>query len=384
MFNRLPIAVLQLIHEKPRFFAAIAGIAFANILMFLQFGFQDALFESATIIQRKLRADLVLISTNSEVLFSMNSFSRRRLYQVLSHEEVSQVTPMYVGLGTWKNPWNGRTRSLLVMGFDPKESVLDLPGITENLPQLYQSDTVLFDRRSREEFGQVADEYGRGNDIFTEVNRNKIKVGGLFTLGASFAADGNLVTSELNFLRMFEDRHPEAINIGVINLKPGVDAIAFTRKLEKELPKDVRALTHDEFAALERNYWETSTAIGFIFNLGVSMGFLIGLVISYQILHTDVVNHLQEYATLKAMGYKDIYFLGVVFQESLLLSAIGYLPGIGVSFFLFRLIEDATFLPMQITPYRAVLVLVLTVTMCFVSGAIAMRKLRKADPAEIF
>jgi putative ABC transport system permease protein len=384
MFNRIPLAWLQLTHEKTRMLTAIAGVVFANVLMFMQLGFQDALFNSTTLVQRKLQADIVIINTNSDALFTMKSFSRRRLYQTLSHESVERVVPMYVGLPPWKNPWTGRSRSLLVMGFDPEESVLDLPGIAENRERLKQSDTVLFDTNSRPEFGNVAEVINQGGTVSTEVNRNRIDVVGLFTLGASFAADGNLITSDLNFLRIFAERRPEAIDVGIVKLKPGADPEQVKRDLAAQLSEDVRVLTHKEFVALEREYWETSTAIGFVFSLGVLMGFLVGLIISYQILHTDVVNHLSEYATLKAMGYTDRYLLKVVFQEALLLSVIGYIPGILISWLLFDLTEKATSLPMDITLDRLLLVLGLTIAMCAASGAIAVRKLSKADPAEIF
>lgn len=384
MFGFISLAWLQLTHEKTRLLTALAGVAFACILMFLQFGFQDALFDSATLVERKMNADLVLISKKSEAFFAMKSFARRSLYQTLQHKEVAQVMPMYVGLGPWKNPWNGRTRSLLVMGFNPEVSVLDLPGIAENLDFLKQSDTVLFDRNSRAEFGDVPTALGKGAAVSAEVNQRRVDVKGLFTLGASFAADGTIVTSDLNFLRIFKDHRQEAIHVGIIKLQPGTNPLALKTMLQREMPEDVRVLTQAEFVQFEKEYWETGTAIGFIFSLGVAMGFVVGMVIAYQILHSDVANHLAEYATLKAMGYTDRFLIGVVAQEAFLLSAIGYLPGILISWGLYELTKQATFLPMEITLGRAALVLFLTFGMCLASGVLAMRKLRQADPADIF
>jgi putative ABC transport system permease protein len=143
-------------------------------------------------------------------------------------------------------------------------------------------------------------------------------------------------------------------------------------------------LTKEEFVAFEKKYWEESTAIGFVFTLGAAMGFIVGIVIVYQILYTDVTDHLPEYATLKAMGYKDIYFLGVVFQEAMILAILGYLPGFGVSVVLYSLGRSATSLPMYMTLTKVITVFVMTVIMCSVSGAIAVRKLQAADPADIF
>lgn len=384
IFRRIQLPIWQLLSEKTRLLAAIAGIAFANVMMLMQLGFNDALLSSASLVQQKLRGDLVIINTRSEALNSMRQFSRRALYQALNHSEVEWTAPMYVGLAPWKNPWNGRTRTIFVIGVEPDQALLDLPGAPENIAHLRQSDTALFDRLSRIEFGDVPGAFAQGQDVQAEVNRRRVDVKGLFSLGATFAADGTLLTSDLNFLRLFNSRRAEAIDVGVIGLRPGADAEQVKAALAREAPKDTRVLTRDEFVEFERDYWETSTAIGVIFGQGVLMGFIIGLVITYQILYTDVANHLPEYATLKAMGYSDLYLAGVVFQQSLWLSLLGYAPGIALTWRLYKLTANATFLPMEIAAGRAALVLALTVAMCFLSGLLAMRKLRQADPAEIF
>lgn len=384
IFRRIQLAIRQLLHEKTRLLAAIAGIAFANVMMFMQLGFNDALLDSASLVQQKLRGELVIINTRSEALFAMRQFSRRVMYQTMNHSAVAWTAPMYVGLAPWKNPWNGRTRTIFVIGLEPSQALLDLPGVPENIDRLRQSDTALFDRLSRIEFGDVPGAFAQGRDVQAEVNRRRVEVKGLFSLGATFAADGTLVTSDLNFLRLFNGRRAEAIDVGVIGLQPGADVAQVKAALAREMPKDMRVLTHDEFVEFERNYWETSTAIGVIFGQGVLMGFIIGLVITYQILYADVANHLPEYATLKAMGYSDGYLVGVVFQQSLWLSVLGYAPGIALTWWLYGLTARATFLPMEIATDRAALVFGLTVAMCFLSGLLAMRKLRQADPADIF
>lgn len=143
-------------------------------------------------------------------------------------------------------------------------------------------------------------------------------------------------------------------------------------------------MTKAEFIEFEKNYWNSSTSIGFVFALGTTMGFIVGTVIVYQILYTDVSDHLPEYATLKAMGYTDQYLLLVVFQEAIILAIIGFMPGIVVAMFMYSNAAKATGLPIIMTVSRAIMVLILTIIMCVVSGTIAVSKLRAADPADIF
>ncbi|MFN6394244.1 MAG: FtsX-like permease family protein, partial [Aphanizomenon sp.] len=134
----------------------------------------------------------------------------------------------------------------------------------------------------------------------------------------------------------------------------------------------------------EKDYWANGTGIGFIFGLGVIVGFIVGIVIVYQILYSDVSDHLPEYATLKAMGYTDNYLLLVLLQEALLLAVFGYLPAFLLSFGIYQLTFTATLLPIAMKLDRAINVFILTIIMCTFSGAIAMQKLRSADPADIF
>jgi putative ABC transport system permease protein len=381
---KITLSWLQLTHEKIRLLVALAGISFADLLMFMQLGFQAALFESSVTIHRNLEGDIFLMSPQSDALFATKQFSQRRLFESLAIECVEAVNPVYVGLAFWKNPETRKTRNILVMGFNPEDKVFKLPQVNQNIAQIKLQDTVLFDEKSRPEYGPIASNFLTGKSIETELSSRRVKVGGLFPIGASFAADGNVITSDLNFIRIFSERQKGLVDIGIIHLKPGTNPDLVLQQLRQKLPKDVNIFSREEFIQHEIKYWESGTAIGFIFTLGASMGFIVGIVIVYQILYTDVNDHLPEYATLKAMGYKDKYFILVVFQEAIILAFIGYVPGISVATLLYSLTAGATNLPIVMTVSRALTVLILTVIMCCVSGVIAVRKLSAADPADIF
>jgi putative ABC transport system permease protein len=387
MIGKIPLPWLQLTREKTRLLVAIAGIGFADILMFMQFGFRDALFESAITFHAKLDGDIFLISPQSTALIAMKSFPQRRLYQALAFEGVKSISPLYIGFGLWKNPDPAKrnTRQIMVIGIDPSQQVFLLPKFTENQDKIKDSDVILFDDASRPEFGPIKKYFDEGNVVETEIDNRRVKVGGIFTLGASFGADGNIITSDLNFLRIFKTRRQKGIiDVGIIKVKPGTDVQKVVNEMRASLPNDIKVLLRADFVEQERKYWEESTAIGFIFTLGAAMGFIVGIVIVYQILYTDVSDHLPEYATLKAMGYQDFYFLGVVFQEAVILAVIGYFPGFAVSSLLYNLARAGTSLPMYMTVARAINVLILTFVMCCASGAIAVRKLSAADPADIY
>lgn len=388
--KKLPLAWLQLKAEQRRLWAAIAGISFAVVLMFMQLGFQAALFDSAVRLHESLRGDIFLLSTRSTALIAMKSFSEKRLYQALALPEVESITPIYLGFAQWKNPHHPIAwRNIHVIGFDIRDSIFNLQGVEENLKNLQLADVVLFDLASRPEFGNIPVAFQENRFVTTEIDdlasaTRKISVIGLFKLGTSFGIDGNLITSHVNFLRIFPQHQKGLIDVGLIKLKPDANTVQVKEKIKQLLPPDIRVYSKQEWIQFEKHYWTSSTAIGFIFSLGVGMGLIVGIVVVYQILYTDVSDHLTEYATLKAIGYKQSYLMFIIFQESLILAVLGYIPGFLISSGLYKLAKDATLLPIEMTYARSLFVLLLTFSMCLISGLIAVNKLQDADPADIF
>jgi putative ABC transport system permease protein len=381
---RIPLAWLQLSWDKLRLCAALSGIVFAVALMLIQLGFSDALYLAAVQIHERLNGDLVMLSSQYEYLLGAKSYSERYLYQTLAFPEVASVSPVYVGLGSWKNLESHRELPIFVMGFDPRLDVFNIPEIKAGLPLLRLADVVFFDEGSKPEYGSFRSALAAGRMETTEVSGHRVVVGGDFMLGISFASDGNLITSDQNFLRIMPGRQVGIINIGLIRLKPGTNPESARKRILPTLPVGIQLMTHAQFVSYEQTYWAKRTPIGFIFNMGTFVGFLVGAVIVYQILYTDVSDHLKEYATLKAMGYTDRFLYGVVIREGLILALIGFVPGWLFSSGMSILTRKVTLLPSYMTFGRSLIVLTLTILMCVGSGMLAMRKLRSADPADNF
>jgi putative ABC transport system permease protein len=375
---------MLLTRQPVRLLVALAGISFAGILMFMQLGFRDGLFDASVTVHRLFDADLVLISPRSASSVRMAGFPRRRLIQTLADPSVEGVTPVHWGLMLWRNPETRRNRAILALGFNPDDPFFLDPGLAEQTGVLKQKGRILFDRLSRPEFGPIADWYNEGKVVETEISGNRVRVEGLVSLGTSFGADGNLLTSTETFLDLMPQKSPGGIEVGLIRLKPGTNPDLAVERLQQRLPGDVTVLTKQGFIDFEQNYWKSSTSIGFIFTLGAAMGFVVGCVIVYQVLYTDVSDHLPEYATLMAMGYRISHLLGVVMREGFYLAALGYVPAYIAGQGLYWFVRDATKLPVGMDPARAITVLVMILVMCMLSSLLAMRRLIDADPAEIF
>jgi putative ABC transport system permease protein len=382
--DRTPLGWLQLKKNKSRLLVAVAGIGFADLLMFAQLGIQAALFDSNTMLNRGMDADIIIRSTQYRDLNLADTLPRRRLYQIKDVPGVESAEPLYVSMMVWKNPQTRRRTQLTLVGQNLDRPALSFDEINQNLDKLKQPDTFLFDRLTRGEYAKVVAQVVAGQSKKTEIQRRTIEVVGLFSLGASFATDGTLVTSSENFLRFFPERSQGQITLGLVKVNKGVDPELVLARIKAILPPDAIASTKQEYVDYEQAYWQKTTPIGIVFTFGTVMAFVVGTVIVFQILSTDVNDHMGEYATFKAMGYSDRYLLLIVLEQSLILASLGFIPGFALALGQYTLIGNLSALPISMTFSRLALVFSLTVVMCMVSGIIATRKLQSADPADNF
>lgn len=381
--RRVSVAWLNLLHERTRLLVAIAGVAFAVLLMFMNLGFLGALVTTTTNFYQEFDADIFLSSPNTLEISSTTVFPIERLYQAEGVPGVARAMPLYSSYLIWRNPEPPNTsRAMFVYGYNLDDPVFLMPEIiTPAAKQILQQPNVVFyDRLSRPEFGPAT------IGTTTEADRRQISIGGNYSLGGGFAADGTIIMSDQNFARYLSPRPLSLIDTGLIQITPGSNPERVAKALRQALSNDVEVFTKAGIVMRDQTYWITSTSIGFIFGLGVLVSFIVGIVIVYQILYTDIRDHLGEYATMKAMGYRNRYLFKVVLQEALLLAAMGYTPGLIVSLGLYQLTRSATAgsLPVAMDLGRVFLVLTLTILMCVVSGVISVRKAMSTDPAEVF
>lgn len=375
----------NLTHSWRRLALAVFGVGFAVLLMTMQVGFRNAMLDSTAAAIAYMNADLIITSASRYTMQVSEQFSRRRLMQAQATPGVAATYPLYIEtkLGVLRNPHSGVAYPVRTFAFNPDEPVLLLPEVVAQQAKLKVAGTALFDEKSKSDYGPIA------TGSRTDLGKEPITVVGLFALGTDFANDGNVVTSDETLRAAYrgpgvEDAQLNAVDVGLVRVARGYRPQAVKQRLLETLPDDVKVLTRREFANQEKAFWNSSTPVGFIFGLGTAMGFLVGVIFCYQILYTDIADHLSEFATLKAMGYPNRYFISVVVQEALLLSLFGFVPGVLASAVLYFALGEMTGLLLRLTLLRALLILSLTIVMCIVSAALAVRKVLSADPVELF
>ena len=384
LIKRTPIAWLQLSHRPLRLAAALAGVGFANVLVFFQLGLSGGLYDSQKRPIQQFNGSLAVIPRRYTNFGEPAGFSRSRLLQVLGFQGVRGVSPLRLGKLQWLNPETQESTQALVMGVDPGNPSLMLPELSAQRSSLQLQGGVLFDKASKTSAGPVAARLEQGQSFNTELNGQRTNVNGLFQLGLTFAADINLITSTSNFQTLFPDRDPDEIQIGVVQLQSGADVNDVQNRLNKVLGPSLQVLTVEELQQREVEHWKRNTSFGLIFGLGVLVGFSVGGIVVYQILYSEVGEHISEYATMKAMGYDDRFVVAIIIQESVILASLAFLPSLIVSALLYRVLMQATGLLVVMSFSRAALVFTMTLLLCSGSGWLATAKLRRLDPADVF
>ncbi len=375
---KIPLAWLNLWHQKAKTAVAIAGVAFAVVLVLLQLGFSGSVRQTATTIYDRLRFDLVIHSPRYVQLSQAGEVHRQRLYQAVSTPGVAKVSPLYLGFALYRNESSPQRRGIFVLGTHLDDDVLDVAELSRYRNALSVAGNALMDRRSRPEFGP------REPGTQARAGLSQITLVGTFEMGTGFGADGALLASDQSFVRMVPGRTLDDVSLGLVTLLPDQEAAAVAERLRAALPRDVRVLTRKEMEDHERLHWVSKTSVGIIFGLGVIVAVVVGTAIVYQVLSSDIASRLPEFATLKAMGYTPWFMSLAVLRQAWILAVAGFVPGLVLASALYALTARMAHLPMELPMTRVAAVFLISVVMCSLSGLAALRKVHSVDPADLF
>lgn len=374
----------QLSHGRSRMIVALVGVSVTVLLMLIMLSIRDMVIQSSLHVPASLKGDLIVLSPRTQSLMRAAPFPRRFLNRLQGINAVDRVSAVYVENARWVNPWTKQEHLIRVYGMELTEDILGLTGIDPSDPALRTADTAIFDRLSRPNFGPVVQEVLAERPVSVEVNGRRITVCGVTLAGITVGVDGNLFTTHANFQRLFPGPTAAACNIGVVRLQPGFDSQRVREIAQQILGTEARVLTRERMIEEERDYMRKNDPVDFLMNMIAGVAFFVGMIIVYQILYSDVVAHLAQFATLKAIGFGNGFLLRIIISEGVILSLIGFGPGLGAAHVLTRLTGNVIQLPVEITADRVVVALALTVAMCVIAAAAAVRKLTQADPADVF
>jgi putative ABC transport system permease protein len=380
----VPLAWRNLVSNKQRLMRSSAGIGFAVVLMLVQLGFERGFFNASLGMIRQLDGDLFVMRASKYRFGSEDPFAPRDLDPVRNVAGVAGVTPLYGSWQRffWKDPRGDNSYLVQVFAFDPDHPPFLLSEVKSQSDRLKAADAVLVDRRARPFLGMG------GDARETELNGRKVNIVGSFALGPDFMASGTVMMSDRSFAGFVAGSLDKVaalpVEFGVVKLQPGADAAAVERAIAAALPAEARVLSKTELIDFERSFQADLSSAGPIFWMGTFVGFIVGMLISYQIIYTDLSDQLPQYATLKGMGFRTGYLMRIVFEQAALSALVAYVPAWLLTLFLYWAIGNLALLPMQMTLQLTLLSFGLTLGMCLLSAGLAVRRVITADPAEVF
>jgi putative ABC transport system permease protein len=367
-----------LTYDKVRTTLAIAGVFMAILLIFVELGFFFAVPQGGLLLYDNMQFDLLMCSNQYEYQAQPGQFPRNQLDRARAAPEVAQAAALYFGSAKWRSGEDGKSPDVFVIGFDLKGRIFKVDDINRQLGVIEQTDTVLVDTGTRPMFGPLTT--GR----VVQIGDRTETIGGHYVLGTGFMGLGVILVSDQNFARLFPYRSLDQVNLGPIRLKPGIDPESGAAELRKTLGPDTQIFTRDELEAREVSYWTTRTSVGLIFGSGLLISFIVGIMVVYQTLATQVSRQLPQFATLKAIGYRDPSLDGTVITISLVIVVVGFVPALAAALAIYSVIRDETLLPVTMTAGRLAAVLLATLVMASISALLSLGSLRRADPAELF
>lgn len=389
MFNRTPLAWKNLVADWRRFALASAGVAFAAILMFTQNGFRNALLDSPVMWLDLVDADLIAISSTRTSLQSQQPFPQDLLRRAAGDADVTVTSPIYIERSQAQvRVENMPSRPIRMIGIETEPRWLTTRKLREAVATLRPPQTAALDTQARHFYGFALDDRSQLQQQSIELAGKSLSIVETVSIGADFANEGTLLMSSQNFADYFSFRNSgqplEVVDLGLIQLRAGSNPEEVAKRLTELAPRIWSVQTRSKLIQQETDFWSGQTPVGIIFSIGAMMGFAVGVIICYQILFTSINDSMPEFATLKAMGYPNRYFVFLVIKQAIYLSLFGFAIAWVVSFGLFQILEPLAGLPMLITIPRALFVLALTMAMCLASALLALRKLLGADPASLF
>ncbi len=374
----------QLSHGKTRMLVALCGVSVIVAMILTVLSLKDAVIESTLQVPKSLRGDVIILSARTQTILRPAPFPRRFLDRLHGIEGVAAVSSVAIENARWINPETRQEHPIRVFGLDLEFDVISLPGIDPSEPKLKLKDTIIFDASSRPKFGPVVQMFKSGQGFSTEVNGRQLDVCGLTYAGVSIASDGNLFTTHANFQRLFPNLSNAKSHIGILRIEKTASITQIVYQVRDMLGSEARVLTRQEMMHAEKAFMKLNDPVDDIMGMIASVAFLVGMIIVYQILYTDVVNHLPQFATLKAIGFSGTFLLGIIIAEGVILSLLGYWPGLLIAHGLTRLAQEATLLPVNISLTNTLGTLVAAISMCVLAASIAVRKITQAEPASVF
>ncbi|AMN43561.1 ABC transporter permease [Rhodoplanes sp. Z2-YC6860] len=370
------LAFRNLFHDRLRLVATVIGIVFSIVLVMVQMGLYFGFGRMVTTMIDNASADLWVMPKGTKCFEDPSLLDARQRNRALSVPGVAEAIPLVIGFADWRTP-AGSSTPVFVVGSDLRSGGLEpwnlVEGRLESLstPNSVAVDKTYFDRLGISGLGARA-----------EIRQQAVRVAAV-TSGIRSFTTTPYVFMDVDRARSYTGTPSSKATYFLIRLDSGSQLSAVRSNLQATLGSDVEVLTAPEFRERSRSFWLFGTGAGAALFAGAILGIIVGTVIVAQTLYSSTKDHINEFATLRAMGSSRGYIYKVIIWQAILNAVIGFSLAALVGAAVVRA-TAASALPIVITPELSVGLFVLTVVMCIISAVAAIMKVTRIDPAQVF
>jgi putative ABC transport system permease protein len=369
------LASRNLLHDRLRFVATVVGIVFSILLVTVQLGLYLGFGRIVTTMIDHASADLWIMPPGTKCFEDPSTLDERTRFQALSINGVAQAAPVVIGYAEWRIPAGG-TFPVFIVGSDLREGGLPPWNLVEGslealvVPGAVAVDRSYFDRLGVDGIGANA-----------EIRGQKVEVRAVTNGIRSFTTTPYVFTT-LDRARAFTGTAANKATYFLVRVAPGADVESVRRRLKANL-SDVDVLTAAEFRDRSRSFWLFGTGAGFALFAGALLGMIVGTVIVAQTLYSSTKDHINEFATLRAIGSSGIYIHKVIICQALISAIIGFCLAAAMGLLAVAATAN-TALPIVMTPTLTLVLFFLTLAMCVVSAIAAILQVTRIDPVMVF
>jgi putative ABC transport system permease protein len=369
------LARRNLFHDRLRFIATLVGIVFSMVLVTVQMGLYLGFGRMVTTMIDHADADLWIMPTGTRCFEDPSVLDEQKRFRALSIRGVTDTVPVVIGFAQWKMP-DGGTTPVFIIGSHIRSGGLPPWNLVEGsldalaIPGAVAVDRSYFDRLGISGLGASA-----------EIRDQRVEVRAL-TRGIRSFTTTPYVFAPLDRARSYIGMAPNKTTYILVRIAPDANAETVRSRLKADI-SDIEVLTPAEFRNRSRSFWLFGTGAGAALFAGALLGVIVGTVIVAQTLYSSTKDHLNEFATLRAIGSSGKYIHKVIIWQALLSAVIGFCIAAGVGFLIVRQTAE-TALPIVMTPQLTFGLFVLTLAMCVLSALGAIAKVVRIDPAMVF
>ena len=369
------LAYRNLFHDRMSLTVTLVGILFSVVLVAIQCGLYLGSEQKIATVLDRVNPDLWIVSIGTKSFDDPSLLTGSEKYALLSTPGVQRVEEMVVSFAAWRKPQGGK-KAFVLIGLDWLNGGLEPWNLIEgSVAALATPDAVAVDRSYFRDLGIDA------NGAHAEINGKRVQVAAVTQGIRSFTTLPYTFTT-IDRARGLIGAGPRQSTYELVTITPGSDLEAVRQRIAERLP-DTEVLTHDEFRKRSVNYWLFNTGAGGALIAGACLGIIVGVVIVAQTLYASTKDHLNEFATLRALGASASYIHAVILIQALLSAVLGYILGISLAMLVIRATRKTT-LTIVMTPKLAAYLLALTVGMCIFAAISAIFKVTRIDPAGVF